>query len=125
MIASPDLLIVLDELVKAEQDAQPSRSVVRLQVEADLVHDRRPLARVVMLDHVVDTCGQLNSDKFKSTLVTFLLSICRHQKRGWVVVGVCVPLPDALWGVDDRLHYVVSNKEPVVIRDVIDGSLCA
>jgi len=34
-------------------------------------------------------------------------------------------LPDALGGVDNGLHYVVSNEQPVLIGNVIDGSLCA
>lgn len=64
-IGNSDSLIVFDKLVKAEQDAQPSCTVVWLQVEANLVHDGRPLARVVMLDHVVDTRCQLDPDEFK------------------------------------------------------------
>ena len=59
------VLVVFDKLVKAEQDAQPPCTVVWLQVEADLVHDGRPLAGVVVLDHVVDTCCQLDPDEFK------------------------------------------------------------
>lgn len=61
-IENQDLLVVFDKLVKAEQDAQPSCTVVWLQVEADLIHDGRPLAGVVMLDHVVDTCCQLDPE---------------------------------------------------------------
>lgn len=33
-------------------------------------------------------------------------------------------LPDALGGVNDGLHYVISNELPVLIRDVIDKRLC-
>lgn len=37
----------------------------------------------------------------------------------------CVWLPDALGGVDDGLHYVVSDEQPVLVGDVIDSrSLC-
>lgn len=61
-----DLLIVFDQLVEAEQDAEPSRAVVRLQIEANLVHDGGPLPRVVMLDHMVDAGCQLYPDRFKS-----------------------------------------------------------
>lgn len=64
-IEIPDLLVVFDKLVKAEQDAQPPCTVVWLQVEANFVHDGRPLAGVVMLDHVVDTCRQLDPEEFK------------------------------------------------------------
>ena len=32
-------------------------------------------------------------------------------------------LPDALWGVDDGLHDVVSDELPVLLRDVVDGRL--
>lgn len=60
------LLIVFDQLVEAEQDAEPSCTVVGLEIEANLVHDGRPLPRVVMLDHMVDAGCQLYSDKFKS-----------------------------------------------------------
>lgn len=60
-----DLLIVFHELVKAEQDAEPPCSVVGLQIEANLVHDGGPLARVVMLDHVMDAGGQLYPEEFK------------------------------------------------------------
>lgn len=59
------LLIVFDELVEAEQDAEPSCAVVGLQIEANLVHDGRPLPRVVMLDHMMDAGCQLYPDKFK------------------------------------------------------------
>lgn len=58
-----DSLVVFDELVEAEQDAQPACAVVWLQVEADLVYDGRPLAGVVLFDHVVDTCRQLDPGK--------------------------------------------------------------
>lgn len=68
-IKNSDLLVVFDKLVKAEQDAQPPCTVVWLQVEANLVHDGRPLARVVMLDHVVDTCRQLHPDEFKRAVL--------------------------------------------------------
>lgn len=68
-----DSLIVFDKLVKAEQDAQPSCTVVWLQVETDLVHDGRPLAGVVMLDHVVDTCCQLDPDKFKRAVIDWMI----------------------------------------------------
>lgn len=60
-----DLLVVFDKLVEAEQYAQPSCAVVWLQVEADLVHDGRPLAWVVLLDHVVDACCQLDPADIK------------------------------------------------------------
>lgn len=53
------LLIVLDQLVEAEQDTQPTGAVVRLQVVADLVHDGRPLAGVVVLDHVMNARREL------------------------------------------------------------------
>ncbi len=68
-IKNSNLLIVFDKLVKAEQDAQPSCTVVWLHVEADLVYDGRPLGGVVVLDHVVDTCGQLDPDKFKRAVI--------------------------------------------------------
>lgn len=61
-----DLLIVFDQLVEAEQDAEAYCPVVRLQIEANLVHNGRPLPRVVMLDHMVDAGCQLYSDEVKS-----------------------------------------------------------
>lgn len=60
-----NLLIVFDQLVEAEQDAEPSCTVVGLQIEANLVHNSCPLPRVVMLDHMVDAGCQLYPDKFK------------------------------------------------------------
>ena len=68
-----DVLIVFDKLVKAEQNSKPSCTVVWLQVEANLVHDGRPLAGVVMLDHVMDTCCQLDPDKFKKVVFDWLI----------------------------------------------------
>lgn len=56
------LLVVLHQLVEAEQDAQPTGGVVGLQVEADLVHDGRPLVGVIVFDHVVDAGGELHSE---------------------------------------------------------------
>lgn len=52
--AERHLLVVFDELVEAEQDAQPPGDLVRLQVEDDLFHEVRPLVGVVLLDHVMD-----------------------------------------------------------------------
>lgn len=60
-----DSLIVLDQLIEAEQDAQPPCTVVRLQIEAYLVHDGRPFARIVVLDHVVDASCQLDPEELK------------------------------------------------------------
>lgn len=64
---------------------------------------------------------------------------CEHQegqlRAGWggekkiplVLLGPrqLVWLPDALRWVDDGLHDVVSDELPVLIRDVINGFLCA
>lgn len=76
-----DLLIVFNQLVKAKQDAKPSCTVVWLQIEANLIHDGRPLAGIVMLDHVVDTCGQLDPEKFKSTALGW--GRCQKGHNTW------------------------------------------
>lgn len=72
-IENSDLLIVFDKLVKAEQDAQPSGTVVWLQVEAYLVDNGRPLAGVIMLDHMVDACCQLDPDTFKRVIIDWVI----------------------------------------------------
>lgn len=54
------ILVVFDQLVEAEQDAQPAADLVRLQVEDDLLHDVGPLVGVVLLDHVMDARRQLD-----------------------------------------------------------------
>lgn len=59
------LLVILDQLVEAQQDAQPATTVIRLQVKADLVHNSCPSNRVVMLDHVVNTSCELHSIKVR------------------------------------------------------------
>lgn len=59
----PLLLVILHQLVEAQQDAQPACTVVRLQVKADLVHDSCPSTGVVMLDHVVNASCELHSVK--------------------------------------------------------------
>lgn len=59
------LLVILDQLVEAQQDAQPAASVIRLQVKADLVHNSRPSSRVVMLDHMVNASCELHSMKVR------------------------------------------------------------
>lgn len=106
------LLVILHQLVEAQKDAQPVRTVVRLQVEADLVHDSRPSTGVVVLDHVVNASCELHSLKV------------RKKRLEQKVIRLPLPctcgcvLPDALWGLDDGLHYVVSNELPVLFRDV-------
>ncbi len=59
------LLVILDQLVEAQQDAQPAATVIRLQVKADLVHNSCPSSRVVMLDHVVNASCELHSIKVR------------------------------------------------------------
>lgn len=59
------LLVILHQLVEAQKDAQPVCTVVRLQVEANLVHDSRPSTGVVVLDHVVNASCELHSLKVR------------------------------------------------------------
>ncbi len=59
------LLVILDQLVEAQQDAQPAATVIRLQVKADLIHNSCPSSRVVMLDHVVNASCELHSMKVR------------------------------------------------------------
>lgn len=116
------LLIVFDQLVEAEQDAEAYCPVVGLQIEANLVHDGRPLPRVVVLDHVVDAGCQLYSDQVKSADKKRVDLEKSHLDSGQHMSAV---LPDALGGVDDGLHDVVSDKLPVLVRNVIDRRLGA
>lgn len=125
-------LIVLNQLVETEQDAEPPCTVVWLQIEAYLVHNGCPLARIVMLDHVVDACCQLDPEEFRAkgeknnderpSKVGGQISRARLALSSyWGKLA----LPDAVGWVDDGLHYVVSNELPVFLRDVIDGCLGA
>lgn len=107
------LLVILDQLVEAQQDAQPATTVIRLQVKADLVHNSCPSNRVVMLDHVVNTSCELHSIKVRR----------KDYKWKWSFIPptmcTCTAvLPEAFWGLDDGLHYVVSNELPVLFWDV-------
>lgn len=107
------LLVILDQLVEAQQDAQPAATVIRLQVKADLVHDSRPSSRVVVLDHVVNARCELHSMKARMK--------CKVIKESDPSFALCTctgVLPDALWGLNDGLHYVVSNELPVLFWDV-------
>lgn len=56
--------------------------------------------------------------------------VCEEESKDWDDLSLysasrAAWLPDALGGVDDGLHYVVSNELPVLLGDVIDRSLCA
>ena len=55
------VLVILDELIKSQEGAQPSGGVVALQESGDLFHDFRPFARVIVLHDMLDENRQLNS----------------------------------------------------------------
>lgn len=86
-----------------------------------------------MLDHVVDTCRQLDPDEFKKAVSDWMIQTERATGGNMdgqqnLLSSSCrqsAPLPDAFRGVDDGLHYAVSNELPVLLRDVIDRRLCA
>lgn len=70
-----------------------------------------------MLDHVVDACCQLDPEKSKRSIINWVIS---EALPTWLSQQA-IWLPDALRGVDDGLHNVVSNELPVLVRDVIDS----
>lgn len=74
-----------------------------------------------MLDHVMDAGCQLYPGEFKRAVKdwqTWKTPISIQPTLGRL-------LPDALGGVDDGLHDAVSDELPVLVRNVIDGRLCA
>lgn len=82
-----------------------------------------------MLDHVVNTCCQLDPEKFNRRLSGWVTE-CKSDKLSSapplaLLIQWGLWLPDALGGVDDGLHYVVSNELPVLLGDVINRRLCA
>lgn len=117
------VLVVFDELVEAEQDAQPAADLVRLQVEDDLLHDVGPLVGVVLLDHVVDARCQLDPASVKR--VGRLFRTGGGGLGGSFGVVRPVWLPDALRRVDDGLHDVFSDDHPVLLRDGVNELLCS
>ena len=66
-------------------------------------------------------CMNLKKGDWKLTWIDNKISIASlfliNRQGEW--------LPDALGGVDDGLHYAVSNELPVLLRDVIDRCLRA
>lgn len=119
------VLVVFDELVEAEQDAQPAADLVRLQVEDDLFHDARPLVGVVLLDHVMDARRQLDPASIKGR---GRLGLQGGREDPSIVLGDdgrSVWLPDALRRVDDGLHDVFPDDHPVLLRDGVNEFLRA
>ena len=56
------VLVVFDQLIQAEQAAEPAAGVGILKVDGDLVNDLGPAAREIMLDDLADTHRQLDPD---------------------------------------------------------------
>ena len=56
------VLVVFDQLIQAEQAAEPAAGVGVLEVDGDLVNNLGPAAREVVLDDPEDTYHQLDPD---------------------------------------------------------------
>ena len=56
------VLVILNQLIKAEQAAQPATGVRVLEVDGDLVHNLRPASGEVVLDDLADADRQLYPD---------------------------------------------------------------